>query len=192
MVFAPKTACSGARLGRVLLAASAFVTAGSAAQTSTRSASEDQIRSAFLYQLAQYVEWPGPASKDAMRFCVLGQDDLAEMMGSALKDKAIQGRLITISKLVRADQLAGCHVAFVGLTRRKQLQELFERWEYPPVLLVGETDGFADSGGMVNLKIDAGRISIEINLNACRRAGLDVRSQLLRLARIVPEEGTRP
>ena len=166
--------------------------AGVAQDRPVRSATDDQMRSAFLYQLAQYVTWPQEKSGEPLRFCVLGDDQLADMLEPVLRGKSIQGRPVVTSKLGGSGQLTGCHVAFLGLARRKQVQELLARWSYPPILLVGETDGFAEMGGMVGLKIDAGRVSIEINLNTCRRAGLDVRSQLLRLARIVPGDGNKP
>ena len=176
----------------VALAGCVMLAANLTAQGRVQSASDDQVRSAFLFQLAQYVTWPAKTNAEPLRFCVLGDDQLAEALGPMLSGKTIDGRPVSTSKLTGPGQLAGCHVAFLGLTKRKQLQELLAGWSYPPMLLVGETDGFAEIGGMVNLKIDAGHISIEINLNTCRRAGLDMRSQLLRLARIVPATGDKP
>ena len=176
----------------VALAGCAMLAVDLLAQSRVQSATDEQVRSAFLFQLAQYVTWPEKTIAEPLRFCVLGDDQLAEALALVLRGKTIQGRPVTTSRLSGSEQLAGCHVAFLGLTKRKQLQELFAGWSYPPVLLVGEADGFADMGGMVNLKIDAGRISIEINLNTCRRAGLEMRSQLLRLARIVPAAGDKP
>jgi hypothetical protein len=174
------------------LAAYTVLAPGLSAQKPVQSATGEQVRAAFLYQLAQYVTWPGNKSVDPLRFCVLGNDQLADMLGGVLEGKSIQGRPLTAIKLAGPEHLAGCDVAFLAFPKRKQLQELLAHWSYPPVLLVGETDGFAVVGGMVNLKIDEGRVSIEINLNTTRRAGLDMRSQLLRLARIVPEAGGKP
>jgi hypothetical protein len=117
---------------------------------------------------------------------------MADLLRQIVRGKHIQGRPLSINVLSGAGELTGCDVAFLGFSKRKQFQELLARWSYPPVLLVGEMNGFAEMGGMVNLKIETGRVSIEINLNTCRRAGLDMRSQLLRLARIVPGEEGKP
>ena len=152
-----------------------------------RSATADQMRAGFLYQLAQYADWPPDSfssGKTPLRFCVLGQDDLVEILESTVRGKTIQGRPIVIARAKDMTQVAECHLAFLGLNRPKQLQETFARWSYPPVLLVGEAEEFARSGGMVNLSLSGGKVTFEVNLAAAERARLEFRSQLLRFARI--------
>jgi hypothetical protein len=53
------------------------------------------------------------------------------------------------------------------------------------VLTVGETDGFAEQGGMVNLKLESGRVQIQINLSAAEEARVRISSKLLSLAQII-------
>jgi hypothetical protein len=53
------------------------------------------------------------------------------------------------------------------------------------LLTVGEEDGFAEAGGMINLKLQDGKIHLEINVVAAERAQLRLSSKLLSLARIV-------
>ncbi|MBM3811456.1 MAG: YfiR family protein [Acidimicrobiia bacterium] len=168
------------------------ILAGLLTADTVRTATDEQVRAAFLYQLAQYVAWPPAKSGDPLRFCVLGNDDLAELLRGMLKGKSLYNRPLTVRAVNGSDQLTACDVAFLAAGKRKQLQELLGNWSYPPVLLVGETDGFTKMGGMVNLKIDEGRVSIEINLNTARGAGLDMRSQLLRLATIVSDGQGKP
>jgi len=56
------------------------------------------------------------------------------------------------------------------------------------VLIVGETDHFASHGGCIGFFIDSNKVRFEINVDAAKRAELDVSSQVLKLARIVKEE----
>jgi hypothetical protein len=53
------------------------------------------------------------------------------------------------------------------------------------VLTIGETDRFAQAGGMIRLIIDEGRVRFDVNIVSAERAGLKVSSQLLKLARKV-------
>jgi hypothetical protein len=46
-------------------------------------------------------------------------------------------------------------------------------------------EGFPRHGGMINLKLDAERIRLEVNPDNATRAGLKIRSELLRLADVV-------
>jgi hypothetical protein len=55
-----------------------------------------------------------------------------------------------------------------------------------PVLTIGETPGFATSGGMINLVLEDNRVRFEVNVKAAKEADLNISSRLLALARIVP------
>jgi len=56
-------------------------------------------------------------------------------------------------------------------------------------LTVGETEGFAVLGGIINLMVEGNKLHFEVNLNAAERAGLKISSKLLSMARIVKEQG---
>ena len=61
------------------------------------------------------------------------------------------------------------------------------------VLTVGEQEGFAVRGGIVNLTKEKNKVRFEINLDAAKRAGLKMSSQLLKLAKVIHDtdkEGT--
>jgi hypothetical protein len=53
------------------------------------------------------------------------------------------------------------------------------------VLTVGESDWFIDSGGMIRLFLEGGKVRFEVNAGAAEQAQLKVSSQLLKLARAV-------
>jgi hypothetical protein len=50
------------------------------------------------------------------------------------------------------------------------------------VLTVGETEGFTESGGMINFVRQVNRIRFQINEVAAKSAGLKISSKLLSLA----------
>ena len=158
------------------------------ARAEVRTATEDQVRAGFLFQLAQYASWPAdayPSEASPLRFCVVGQDELVDNLEGIVSGKTIQGRAIVIARIRDLGGLQGCHLAFIGWKRVSQLRDALARWSYPPILLVGEAAGFSEAGGMVNLIIRSGRVSFEINLEAAGRARIEFRSQLLRFAHLV-------
>jgi hypothetical protein len=57
-----------------------------------------------------------------------------------------------------------------------------------PVLTVSDTPGFAELGGIVELTRRSDRVAMRINVEASRRAGLTISSQLLSLATLVSSE----
>lgn len=178
------------RLGAMILALSAALPCGATpgATASTVVVTADEIRAAFLFQLAQYADWPAESFASAsspLRFCVVGDDVLAATLEKILRGKQIEGRPVAAATVRAMHEISGCHVAFIAVTKEKKLVETFAKWTYPPVLLVGQANRFAELGGMVNLVVESGRISFEINVVLAESAHLRLRSQLLRLAKIV-------
>ena len=55
-------------------------------------------------------------------------------------------------------------------------------------LTVGETEGFAARGGVINLTVEENKVHFEINQVAADRAGLKISSKLLSIAKIVKEQ----
>jgi hypothetical protein len=81
--------------------------------------------------------------------------------------------------------LVGCHVVFVGPSAHESAADLANRLKGRAVLLVGESDGFAASGGTIQFTIEDNRVHFVINPDAADRAGLKISSKLLALAKIV-------
>jgi hypothetical protein len=167
--------------------------AGAAGETA---ATEGEVRAAFLFQLAQYVHWPqtsfgGPGTP--LRFCVLDQDGLYATLERIVAGKSIQGRPIVVAKVAGPGQLGRCHLVYIGYQNEKQLRDMLAGLRAPGLLTAGEAKNFAAAGGMVNLILESGRVSFEVNLGAAQRGGLEFRSQLLRFARLVDGgRGARP
>jgi len=61
-----------------------------------------------------------------------------------------------------------------------------------PVLVVSDAATMLDQGAMINLQIEDGRIVFDVDLDAARRVGLAVSTQLLRLARFVRHRTSSP
>jgi hypothetical protein len=54
-------------------------------------------------------------------------------------------------------------------------------------LTVGESEGFAALGGIINLTVEGNTVHFEVNQLAAERAGLKISSKLLSMAKIVKE-----
>ena len=78
-----------------------------------------------------------------------------------------------------AAAVAGCHVAYVG-------PDVVPPVPAPRALLwVGDSHGLTERGVTLNLQPLQGRIVFDVDLQAARRAGLEINARLLRLARFV-------
>jgi hypothetical protein len=151
-------------------------------------ADEYHIKAAFLFNFAKFVEWPAQAFKspsDPIVIGVLGKNPFGDALAEAVAGKTLGGRAFQVHEVTDAQQAAGCQIVFVSSSERKRLGPLFARIGNAPVLTVGETDNFASEGGIINFKIDAGNVRLQINVEAARKQQLRISAKLLSLAEVV-------
>src|ERR1700689_2314518 len=82
-----------------------------------------------------------------------------------------------------------CQIVFVSSSESARLTEIFETLRGANVLLVGETTGFASSGGAIEFTLEDNRVRFTINTDTADRTGLSFSSKLLSLAKLVHDEG---
>jgi hypothetical protein len=90
-----------------------------------------------------------------------------------------------VREIATAQQAAGCQIVFISSSERKRLAALLSGIGNAAVLTVGETDNFTAAGGIVNFKIEAGSVRLQINVEAARKQQLHISAKLLSLAEIV-------
>ena len=103
----------------------------------------------------------------------------------ALTSKTFNGKRIAIRQLASPGDAAGCQIVFISDAEKANLSQLLPQLQRLPVLTVGESEGFAETGGMINLSSDKNKVRLEINPDAAQKAGLTISSQLLKLATLV-------
>jgi hypothetical protein len=78
-----------------------------------------------------------------------------------------------------------CHVVFVPVTEKDHAEKIMKSLQGSNTLTVGESDGFAAMGGIINLVVEGDKIRFEVNPAAADRAGLKISAKLLSMAKIV-------
>jgi hypothetical protein len=147
---------------------------------------EHDAKAAFIFKLVNFVQWPGDASGDLV-IGFVGADSTGDSLQRQAYGKPVNGRRVVVRHLTRDGDLKACQVVFLGASEGKNPASVLERLRGGNVLTVGETDGFSQRGGMVNLLLTEGRIRFEVNPQAAGRARLQISSRLLSLATIVAD-----
>jgi hypothetical protein len=149
---------------------------------------EHVLKAAYLYNFALFVEWPPEAFTaidSPIVIGVIGSDPFNSALNLAVGDKHVGGRAVIVRQLQWDQDLTGCHILFVSSSEASRTGELATRLDKLPVLVVGETPGFARRGGTLNFTKEGQKVGFEVNLTAARRARLTISSSLLNLATIV-------
>jgi len=159
---------------------------GSAACSEARKPTEYEVKAAYIYNFAKFIEWPTRFRDrdDAIHVCVIGDDPISHSLAD-IDGKSVLGRKIGIRRNVVLQNLGGCEIVFISRSAREQLSRILETINGFSVLTIGDTKGFAEQGVLINFYMENKRVLFEINPKAADRAGLKISSNLLRLARIV-------
>ena len=156
------------------------VTAGLA----VAAAPEYQVKAAFLFNFAKFVDWPEStlARNETMNVCVLGDDPFGPLLNRTVEGKTVHDRTIRVARVSEINDASQCHVLFISGSERRELPRLLPALAGMSILTVGEMASFAQSGGMIGFTTEQDRVRFEINNEAAERAGLRISSQLLKLA----------
>jgi len=151
---------------------------------------EYPIKLAFLYNFAKFVEWPSDSYRDAgapLEICIVGHDPFSPDSERELQTRTVAGHPVEILTLKPTDTLRVCHMVFIPITENDQADKIVKGLKGSSTLTVGEAEGFAVLGGIINLTLEGNKVHFEINRLAADRAGLKISSRLLSLAKIVTE-----
>ena len=144
-----------------------------------------EIETALLFNVLKYVEWPSAAldsQSKTISIAMLGDSPLRPAL-EVLNAKTVDGRTLVVTNTMPASETL--RVLFISPSMRDSLKSILDSIKGQPVLLVGDTPGFAQKGVMVNFGQENNRALIEVNVEAAARAGFKFDSRLLRLARTV-------
>lgn len=152
---------------------------------------EHEVKAAYLYNFAKFVEWPPLPSQHVgttLDICVVEDKPITAAL-AAIAGKVVKEREIRIKPNPPLQSLPSCDLLFIGAVKKDELQQILGALAVSDnaVLTVGDTEGFARQGVMINFYTEKNRILFEINPPAAARAHLKISSALLRIARIVGE-----
>ncbi|HTR41116.1 MAG TPA: YfiR family protein [Pseudomonadales bacterium] len=147
---------------------------------------EYQIKAAFIYNFARFVEWPAEAfasTNSPMVIGVLGKNVFEDSLQRTINGKVIKGHPLQFKAFNSPEEATNCHVLFISTSEKNRMPKILAQLQGTSILTVTEnTDTFTASGGMINLVIVEDKVRFQINNDAAKKSGLIISSKLLSLA----------
>jgi len=151
---------------------------------------EYEIKGAYLYNFAKFVEWPRGDLRTAFTICLYGRNPFEGFLEEAVRGKLVHDLPIKIQRISGAgENWDACNLMFFGTASRAKVQSVLDRLRGRGVITIGESQAFAECGGMITLVVEGDRVRFDINLQAATDAHLKISSKLLELARTVKSGG---
>lgn len=168
-------------LARIISALAVFLLLFSVLSISPSSPSEDEIKAAFVYNFAKFIEWPDMAEKQAIRVGYFGDKPLSGNL-ALLVNRKVKDLGITVFPVDNAEEIVSADIIFIPGSEEKRNSEIIKLVSELPVLLVSDAPDFVRNGGTIGLKIAGNRLRFDVNLKSANVKGLKISSQLLSLA----------
>jgi hypothetical protein len=169
---------------------------------------EYRIKAGFLYNFMKFVDWPKEKVPDAntpLVIGIIGQDPFQDAF-EPLQEKEAKDRKVVIQRFEgfveleksgkkkkdqphpKSQDIQKCHLLFICPSERERIPDIIASVKDHSVLTVADTQGFLEAGGIINFIVEEQKARFEVNVTAAKQAKLQIRSQLLRLAKRVIEE----
>lgn len=172
----------------VLLVMLAF-TAGADRAFGQTVSREYQLKAVLLYNLTQFVEWPGsafPTNGSPLVIGVLGVDPFGVVLDGVVRGEKSNNRQIIVKRFKTVEEAKNCQMLFISSSEKDNLRKILSQLKGGPVLTIADFDGFTKAGGMIHFfKNPDDKIKLKINSAAAKPSGIVLSAKLLRVADIV-------
>lgn len=151
---------------------------------------EYRLKLAFLYNFSQFVQWPADAFPDPgapLTICVAGSNPFQGELEESLRGRTAGGHPIQVRRLKSGDDPRACQMVFVRAGENGLASRILAGLKGSSTLSVGETKGFAERGGIINLTKEENKLRFEVNFGAVSQTRLKISSKLLALAKIIKQ-----
>jgi hypothetical protein len=178
---------------------------GPQAWSDSTASREYQIKAAFLYNFIKFVDWPKEKVADPntpLTIGIIGKDPFQDAF-EPLQEKEAKDRRVVIQRFEgfveleksgkkkkdqphpKSQDIQKCHLLFICPSESERIPDIIASIKGHSVLTVADTKDFLESGGIINFIMEEQKVRFEINVTTARQARLQIRSQLLRLAKRV-------
>lgn len=149
---------------------------------------EYQLKAVFLFNFAQFVEWPARSFHGAdapLIIGVSGTDPFGAYLDNLVTGEKVGTHPLVVRRYRRDEDPADCHILFVAASETTVLGPAIARLNGRSILTVSDIESFTREGGIVRFVTEGGKIRLRINVEAAKAVDLRISSKILRPATVV-------
>lgn len=149
-----------------------------------------RVKVGFLFNFLRFADWPPSAlpADQPFRLAVSADDATYAFIESTFAGKSVDHHAIIVERATLREDRPAPHLLFITRSAPPEMAQAARRYAGHPVLTIGETDGFARRGGILNFVQVDEAVRFEVNLAAAERAGLRISSRVSKMAILVRPE----
>jgi hypothetical protein len=153
--------------------------------------SEYEVKTAALFNILSFVEWPSASfdsADDPLVIGVLGRGPVSDLLEKQAALEQWQNRPIMVKRYATPAEVKDCHVLYVDRSSHERWPSIRSLFTGRPILTVSDAEKFAREFGIVQLDIERNKLRLVVNIGAARISGVKISSKVLRLAEVIGEQ----
>lgn len=150
---------------------------------------EYQVKAVFLFNFAQFVEWPANSFANAQSpliIGVLGDDPFGQALDDVVRGEKVNNHPMIVERYHTTNDLKTCHVLFISQSDTRRFPQVLTDLKGRCTLTVSDINNFVRDGGMIQFINERNKVHFRINVEAAKAANVTISSKLLRLAEVTP------
>jgi hypothetical protein len=149
---------------------------------------EYPLKAVFLFNFAQFTDWPTnafDAPDSPLVIGVLGDDPFGALLDDAVRDETVNGRKFVVERYLHVEDIKTCHILFISQSESRRVEKIVTSLKGKPILTVSDISDSASRGVCVRFITENNKIRLRINMDSLNDANLVMSSKLLRVAEII-------
>jgi hypothetical protein len=151
------------------------------------SLSEDKLKVMLIGKIAKYIVWDENSTSNELCITIL-KNPFEKIPHQFYKDKKIDGKDVKIKYIENIDELNESDILYIPSSESSQLQTILDSIKGKGIFVISDIRGFAQKSGMLQLYFVSRKIKLKINLQSVKEEHLNIRSTLLRIAKVIKED----
>ncbi len=147
---------------------------------------ERQVKAAYLYKFASFVEWPGASftrADSALQIGVMGSAELAGQLEQIVAGRSVNGHPIKVRRLEPGAALGDLHVLFLDRSLAGAIMgEVLLAARGQSLLTVSDADAAIAQGCMIGFMIADDKLRFDVALRHVAPSGLRISARMLAVA----------
>lgn len=155
--------------------------------TFAQQAEEYALKASYIERFVQFVEWPTDMPADTtepFEIGIIGQDPFEGGLEEVFGNVQVSDQKVRIRRVALVDEIQSCDLLFISKSEKESLQSILKVTSNMAILTVGDSEGYAKAGVIINFFVDDDRLHFKINIKAARNSGLEIDPFLLDYAQI--------
>lgn len=145
------------------------------------SLSEEKLKIMLIGKVAKYIVWDKTHLANNLTIAIL-EDSFDDEPTTLYSNKNIKVNYIT-----DISQLKKCDILYITNSQASKLSNILNFIKGKSIFTISDIRGFVQKGGMLQLYFVAQKIKLKINLKNVKKEHLNIRSTLLRIAKVIKD-----